>query len=271
MKILVCGILAVFLTTANVFANANDDGNAGLDALNSGSYDKAVTLFTRALKSGQLAGDDEEFAYLNRAKAYIGKQEYAKATADLKMALKLNPNDTDAQNALDETQSKPAAITKRTPSAHITSPKGWGMLATLVDRYYWYDEQGRDAHKYVMHYEWENPQQVLRYIVRSKSGKIAVGEYRLDPATGKILEAEATSTATIYGTATMTPTQETEYFYVNGVPVRTIATLSPDGSISDKVQHYVNSAWQDSSTTQFNEVSLADAQNAGFFKNDKKD
>lgn len=103
---LVLAALAVLVTTSVALANATDDGNAGLDALNSGAYDKAITLFTRAIKSGELAGDDKEFAYLNRGKAYLGKQDYKDALPDLREALRLNPDDADAQGSLNLALSK---------------------------------------------------------------------------------------------------------------------------------------------------------------------
>ena len=46
---------------AAAWANASDDGNAGLDALNNGQYEQAIKLFTRALNKG--AEGAAEFAH----------------------------------------------------------------------------------------------------------------------------------------------------------------------------------------------------------------
>jgi tetratricopeptide (TPR) repeat protein len=81
-------------------ANPADDGNQGLAALQQGDNDTAIKLFTRALNSGQMRGDDLEFAYANRGKAYLNKADYSSAVADLDRARQMKPDDTDAQNDL---------------------------------------------------------------------------------------------------------------------------------------------------------------------------
>src|ERR1700742_2879797 len=93
---------AMLLAAAGAFANAVDDGNAGLDALKKEDYPTAIRMFSRALKSGQLAGADKEFAYLNRGKAYLGNHQLDLAIADLKAAVKLAPDDSEAADALSE-------------------------------------------------------------------------------------------------------------------------------------------------------------------------
>ena len=82
-----------------------EDGNAGLEALQQGDYKRAVTLFTHALASSKLVGDDREFAYSQRGAAYLKQGNYAAATADFQRALKLKPDDADAQAGLEEAQS----------------------------------------------------------------------------------------------------------------------------------------------------------------------
>jgi tetratricopeptide (TPR) repeat protein len=74
-------------------ASSMDDGNAGLKALNRGAYGEAVRLFSQAISAGDLAPDDQEFAYLNRAKAYIGAGNGTAATNDLRFAVRLKPDD----------------------------------------------------------------------------------------------------------------------------------------------------------------------------------
>ncbi len=63
-------------------------------------------LFTRALSSGKLSPDDKEFAYSQRGTAYLKAGKATAAIADFKRALKLKPDDPDAQSGLDEAQSQ---------------------------------------------------------------------------------------------------------------------------------------------------------------------
>jgi tetratricopeptide (TPR) repeat protein len=113
---------AVGLAAASVaFAGPMEDGNAGLDALKAGDYAKAVTLFTRALASGKLAHDDKEFAYGQRGAANLKLGKTAAAILDFKNALKLNPDDEEAQAGLAEAQSQGAA------SQRAAAPASGGM------------------------------------------------------------------------------------------------------------------------------------------------
>jgi tetratricopeptide (TPR) repeat protein len=262
-------VLAAVALPVCAWANAVDDGNAGVDALNSGDYGKAVKLFTHAIASGQLAGDDKEFAYFNRGKAYLGEHEYKLAAADLKTALKLKPDDADAQAALAEAQagSSPAAA----PAAVADMPEpptgsGWGFLADQAGRYFWYEVAGQPAHAAVMRVEWDTPQKVLNYWVRTKSRAIAAGQYRLDPASGKLLEAEATQNGAYYGTATATPAGLTEYFFTDGKPTRIVQTRAPDGSYVNQSQDYADGTWQNSAVVTLIEMPQAEAESKGYFK-----
>jgi tetratricopeptide (TPR) repeat protein len=100
---LVFGVsFALALVVAMPFALADgaDDGNRGLQALNQGDYDTAITLFTHAIKYGRLSDDDEEFALANRGLAYLKKGDYSSAIVDLDQARQMKPDDADAQNAL---------------------------------------------------------------------------------------------------------------------------------------------------------------------------
>lgn len=90
---MVAAFSLLFVSAA--YANAVDDGNDGLQALNSGDNDRAIVLFTRAIKG--LNGDDQEFAYANRGRAYARKSDYSSAIADLDHARQMKPDDTDAQ------------------------------------------------------------------------------------------------------------------------------------------------------------------------------
>lgn len=86
------------LVPAAAWGDAADDGNRGLTALQQGDNDTAIKLFTRALV--HLDGDDKEFAYANRGKAYLNKADYSLAIADLDRARQMKPDDADAQNDL---------------------------------------------------------------------------------------------------------------------------------------------------------------------------
>jgi tetratricopeptide (TPR) repeat protein len=270
MREILFAVLLTFVATAAV-AGAIDDGNAGLDALNKGSYDEAVRLFTKALKSGQLKGDDQEFAYFNRGKAYVGKHDYAKAIADLKKAVKIKPDDTDAQDALTEAQSDLSTKAEGSGFSQHAHSGGWGSLAALAGRYFWYQERGQDARSAVAHYEWLIPQQALHFIIRSKDRVLASGIYKLDPATGKLIGAEAAGTGVYYATVNASIAGNIEYYFVNNTPTRSIDGVPVGGAFTSRAQKYANGTWQDFSTTQYTEVSLADAQAAGFFVAASKD
>jgi len=100
MKAGLWALLATLVIASAAHANALDDGNAGLAALNGGDYDKAISLFSRAINSGELKGDDREFAYANRGRAYLKKGDLTSAIVDLDRARRDKPDDADAQNDL---------------------------------------------------------------------------------------------------------------------------------------------------------------------------
>jgi len=99
------GVLAL-MVASSACAGASEDGAAGLQALNNGAYDQAIRHFTRALNSGELAPDEEELAYYSRAEAYFNKNDYGHSIADLKAAIRLKPDNQDAQAALQTAVAK---------------------------------------------------------------------------------------------------------------------------------------------------------------------
>jgi tetratricopeptide (TPR) repeat protein len=100
-------VLALGLAIAPpLLAGAVEDGNAGEDALNKGDNATAIRLFTHAINSGQLAGDDKEFAYAERGKAYMADGNFTAAIADLKRAVQLKPDDADAEHQLIEAENR---------------------------------------------------------------------------------------------------------------------------------------------------------------------
>jgi len=83
MKALFCAAAMSLAFSGIAHASGADDGNAGLQALNAGDFDRAVALFTRALNSGDLSRDDQEFALANRGRARRMKPDDADAQNDL--------------------------------------------------------------------------------------------------------------------------------------------------------------------------------------------
>ena len=99
------GAAAMVMVAAPALANAVDDANSGLTALENGNYPEAVRLFTRALASGELAPDDRALAYVKRGTAYLDLHNSKAATTDFQAALKLKPTDTDAKDGLARARS----------------------------------------------------------------------------------------------------------------------------------------------------------------------
>jgi tetratricopeptide (TPR) repeat protein len=261
LKTIALALVTVLTICGTAMAGAVDDGNAGLEALNAGDFDKAIALFTRALNSGQLTGDDKEFAYLNRGKAYAAKHNYVKAVADLKQAVRINPADDDAKAALAEAQASRA-----TGSALPSRPsRGWGALASLAGRYFWMNTSGQKPNQSFVAYDWSVPQQILHFTIRSKDDVAAVGQYRLDPATGEIAEVEALSSALYYGTSTQAGGVRVDYYFINSVPLR--STTAPAGTgFHETDEKFVDGAWQNFSTTDYVETNEAELRAAGFLK-----
>jgi len=250
----------------SALANAIDDGNAGLDALNAGDYAKAVTLFTHALKSGELQGDDKEFAYLNRGRAYLGEGQNKLALADLHEALKLKPDDPDAQTALQQAEG---AIHGGSANAAPAQSAGWGMLADMAGHYYWIDQAGMSGHIQAVRYEWIVPNQSLSYIIRSKSSELSSGVYKLDASGRTIMEAQAVQNGTVYGTAFVEGNQETEQFFVNNQPVRAVSVLQPGGIVSMTFDRYENGSWVTAISQTYSPATEDEIEQAGFFKKPK--
>jgi tetratricopeptide (TPR) repeat protein len=76
------------------------------------------------LNSGQLSGDDRQFAYSERGKAYLEKGEFAAAISDLKRAVQLKPDDADAEQELIEAESRQSDGQGRRENSHDRSAAG---------------------------------------------------------------------------------------------------------------------------------------------------
>jgi len=127
--LLAAALLAAFPAAAS--ADAVDDGNQGLAALQQGDAASAIADFSRAIASGQLQGDDAEFAYANRGKAYMIKADYDAAVDDLAFACQMKPDDLDAQSELQSALQAeiPANTIPHRPKANFLQALGAALLA----------------------------------------------------------------------------------------------------------------------------------------------
>ena len=128
MRIPGLAALAALALGSAAWANANDDGNAGLKALQAGDNDSAIVYFTRAINSHRLRGDDLEFAYANRGQAYLNKQDRADAIVDLDQARQLKPDDADVQHALSCT------IAAELPASLVPGQGVGGFFAGIINQ-----------------------------------------------------------------------------------------------------------------------------------------
>jgi tetratricopeptide (TPR) repeat protein len=110
--------IASLALNSATWAGPAEDGNAALDAMKAGNYARAVTLLTRALAAKGLSGEDREFAYSQRGAANLKLGKSAAAAADFKAALKIKPDDADAQAGLQEAQNSSSAAA---PAAHAAA------------------------------------------------------------------------------------------------------------------------------------------------------
>jgi tetratricopeptide (TPR) repeat protein len=93
------GILAsvvVSLAAEPVLADPMSDAAAGWTALTSGDNATAITLFTKAIGSGQLSKAYLEKAYVKRGEAFFAAGNQTSALGDAQSALALDPNDDQA-------------------------------------------------------------------------------------------------------------------------------------------------------------------------------
>ena len=280
MKAWVWGVAAAFLVaTAAVAGTGIEEGNAGLDALNSGDYDGAIRHFTLALKPGALAGEDREFAYLNRGKAYAAKGDYEHAIADLRMAVRLKPDDDDAKAALQDAlaaQGGGGGGSSGQAASAAPAPSGggsdyWGMLSGMVtQQYYWYQMPGQDPHAAYTSFTWIASQQTLSAQTRSKSGPLLVTEYMLEAKTGQVIYAGMQQGVAFYGTVKATPASTTAYGYEQGKALRVIERRQPDGSITEVEQSYIAGGWANPSNVTLAPTTPDELIAAGLMKAPKK-
>jgi tetratricopeptide (TPR) repeat protein len=268
MKARLWSTLLVAVLASAAYAGGVEDGNAGLQALNSGAYDEAIRLFTRALRPSELTGDDREFAYLNRGKAYVAKGDFDHAIADFKQALRLKPDDNDAQDALQ------AALTRQSGGDDAdAAPSGgspgdpWGLLSAMAtQQYYWYEVPGHDPHEAYVRFSWYAPQQALSVSIRNKSDQLFVAEYKLEPKTGQIIYAALSGGAEQYGTLKAGAASAIGNSFQDGAPVRFLTRRQADGSVTQTQQNFVNGAWSNGVTIVMAPTSVDELTTDGLIK-----
>jgi len=263
-------LLAITIATS-AHATGVEDGAAGLDALNRGAYDEAIRLFTRALQPGRLTPGDREFAFLNRGAAYTAKGDYVHAIADLKEAVRLKPDDDDAQNSLQAALAKQAGDTDEEAAAPPPGQAGgsndsWGLLSAMAGHYYWYQLAGKDPQEAYVRVAWVTPQTALSLSVNNKSDQLLICEYKIDAKTGEIIFAAVASDKAEYGTVSATKNGNLVYGYVNGAPTRDIIRPQADGSIRDTSQVYTNSTWKDAGSVVLVEATVDELTAQGLIK-----
>jgi len=91
------GIAVLACLASSARADAANDANAGMEALNRGDVVAALQLFNRAIDSGTLSQNDLAFAYVERGRTYLQKDEPNHARRDADKALTLNPTDPDGK------------------------------------------------------------------------------------------------------------------------------------------------------------------------------
>jgi tetratricopeptide (TPR) repeat protein len=100
-KILFIAMLLLSLmvcVTPPTWADGLDDAQAGEAALDERNYDKAISLFTKAIESGEVSPENLSKMYFNRGIAWENKGGLNKAIADYTKAIEINPNYAKAYN-----------------------------------------------------------------------------------------------------------------------------------------------------------------------------
>jgi tetratricopeptide (TPR) repeat protein len=258
---------ALFITSTAALASGLDDGNAGLDALDSKQYAEAVRLLTRAINSGDLPLGQKELAYLSRGQAYLGEGNRKSAIVDIEHALKLKPDDPDAKAALAD-----ASATKGAPRSSIAEPErrpatnAWGILASLAGQY-WMQIDGQPVQ--YNQYKWETPGLILAYTGLDRSGNVIVGRFQLDPTTSQISDLTLYKGQTTLGTVEVAPDHFVEEGDQRGTHVRLTYQQTSAGAFQVTAQTLQKGEWHTAKTINVVQVSsdfvqaLSWKQNAG--------
>jgi tetratricopeptide (TPR) repeat protein len=232
------------LLTGAAHASGIDDGNAGLDALNKGSYDEAIRLFTRALKAGDLASSDQEFAYLNRGRAYLQKGQRTLATSDFRAAVRLAPSDADAQSALQDALNAGTAYGR---AVAPTARSAWGPLAGMAGQT-WMEVDG-EPQQYIT-FKWDVPGQVLSFSGLDRHGQETTGAFQLNPANETITEQTTHSGQTVTAQMEVSDNAYVETIQTNGQYERVSYTQTGGSSFDVSIAVPKDNDWQVVKTTK---------------------
>ena len=85
-------ILALFLSAASALAGGAEDNEAGRAAAAAGRLDEALSLFDKAIASGELRGQELAQAYNNRGNIHGLLKDPKRSMQDLNQALLLDPD-----------------------------------------------------------------------------------------------------------------------------------------------------------------------------------
>lgn len=88
---IIIALLTVFTLAAVALAGGKQDIAAGNQAAQAGRFDQAVSLYTQAIKSGQLKPANLAVAYNNRASAQDDMGRTKAALADYAQAIAIDP------------------------------------------------------------------------------------------------------------------------------------------------------------------------------------
>ncbi|HEY3638649.1 MAG TPA: hypothetical protein VGK90_10905 [Rhizomicrobium sp.] len=94
-RFLSAAMLAMLLLSS-ARASSVDDFNQGIEAHNRGDNETAISVFSRALASGDLTKNQKRAALLDRGFAYKTKKRYVDAIADFTSVLAIDPSRIDA-------------------------------------------------------------------------------------------------------------------------------------------------------------------------------
>ena len=179
--------VASVLVAGRAQCSSVSDGNAGMAALTSGQFHRAIDLFTHALKAGRLNSADRELAYVKRGEAELALNLLDSSLKDFRRALQLKPDDAEATQFLqiaEATLVQPKANSRVQPSRREQQLQlAWGAMARLPG-HTWLEIDDKPIMYF--QYQWEQPWKVLIFTGMDRNGNPFAGQYQLDEATSQI-------------------------------------------------------------------------------------
>lgn len=181
-------VLCVIASNARA-ENGVQLGTHGLAAFERQDYPAAVRFFTSALQSKGLKALDRELAYLKRGEAELDLGQIAAGSRDLRKALQLKPDDTEAQQFLklaESAQPQTAAVLSPRAAAAERMQRvqtAWGAMARLPG-HIWLEIDDKPIMYF--QFQWDEPWKVLTFTGMDRNGNPFAGQYQLDEATSQI-------------------------------------------------------------------------------------